>query len=173
MQNRLRQRAGERGATLIELVITAVFFFFMLIGITSASHLYYTHNALVEATRRGTRYALFQCSQYDTACLNRAGLTSTEQVDRIKNVVLTNNSAGGGTPEVPGLTAANIIVEHSQYDVATATGINYGVGQGEVTVRITNFQYTLVLPGISYSFRLPEYRTTLTGECAGYRPPNI
>ena len=171
MQDMLTKRTGERGATLIEFVITAVFLFFMLIGVTSASHLYYTHNALVEATRRGARYALFQCGQYDAACLNRAGLTSDQQVERIKNVVLANDPAGGETP-VRGLTAANVIVEHSQYDVATATGVNYGVGQGEVTIRITNYRYTLVVPGVSYSLPMPEYRTTLTGENAGYRPAN-
>ena len=49
---------NERGGSLIEFTVVAAVFFMMLVGIVAAGNLYYTHNALVEATRRGARYAV-------------------------------------------------------------------------------------------------------------------
>ena len=41
----------------MEFVFIAPFFLMMLVGIVAAGNLYFTHNAMVEATRRGARYA--------------------------------------------------------------------------------------------------------------------
>jgi Flp pilus assembly protein TadG len=172
MQSVRINREGERGSTLIEFTITAAVFFMMLVGIVAGAHLFFTHNALTEATRRGARYALFQCSQNDGPCLQRANLTGAQQVDRIKNVVLYNSTTPGSSSMVSNLTAANIIVEHSTFDAGTGQGTNYGVGQGTVTIRITNYNYRFVIPGIDLTLQMPEYRTTLTGENSGYVPQN-
>ena len=161
---------GERGSTLVEFVIAAGIFLMMLVGIVAAGHLFYTHNALVEATRRGARYALFQCNQWDGPCLNKANLSRDELVTRIKNVTLYNDTVAG-TSSISNLTPDNIVVEHSSFNAATGQN-TYGVGQGTVTVRVTNYDYNFVIPGISTTIRMPEYRTTLTGECAGYVPAN-
>ncbi len=56
---------GEHGGTLLEFTITAATFLMMLVGIVAIGHLYFTHNALVEATRRGARYASMQCNSAD------------------------------------------------------------------------------------------------------------
>src|SRR5438046_5563853 len=62
----------QRGGTLLEFVLIAPFFFMMLVGIVAAGNLFFTHNALVEATRRGARYASTQAA----ACA--AGTISTK-----------------------------------------------------------------------------------------------
>jgi Flp pilus assembly protein TadG len=159
----------ERGNTLLEFVFVASIFFMLVVGIVAFAHLYFTHNLLVEATRRGARYALFQCGQNDTNCLKNRGLTKDQVLAKIKNVVMYDDPAGG-TTLIHNLTAANIVIEHSEYNESTKKGINFGVGQGTVTVRIVNYDYNFVIPGINKIVRMPEYRTTLTGESAGFVP---
>ena len=46
----------------MEFVFIAPFFLMMLVGIVAAGNLYFTHNAMVEATRRGARYASTQAA---------------------------------------------------------------------------------------------------------------
>ena len=164
------RRRGERGGTLIEFIITAAVLLMMLVGVVGAGHLFYTHNALVEATRRGARYALFQCGQWDGACLSRANLSRDELITRIRNVTLYNSTAPGAS-QISNLKPENVVVEHSTFNAATGQN-NYGVGQGTVTARIMNYDYNFVIPGISAKIRMPEYRTALSGECAGYVPAN-
>ena len=147
-----RDRKGERGATLLEFVYVAAIYMTMLVGIVAISHLYFTHNALVEATRRGARYATLVSS-------------STTSNDDIKEMVVygTVTPAAGAQPLVSNLQTTNVVVER----------LNFGLGQGTVTVRIENYNYNFVIPGISRVIPMPEYRTTLTGECVGLIPTNI
>jgi Flp pilus assembly protein TadG len=142
-----RARAGERGGTLIEFAITASVFFMMLVGIAAASHLFFTHNALDDATRRGARYAALQ--------LNNAAADTA-----IKNMVVYGTPTIGADSKslIRGLTVDNVFIDRA----------DFGVGTGTVTVRIDNYTYSLVIPGITKTITMPEYRTTVTGECAGY-----
>ena len=143
-------RGNERGGSLIEFTVVASFFFLMLVAIVAAGNLYYTHNALVEATRRGARYAV----------LNPTGSTTA-----VRNVVLygTDTPSDSATPLVYNLQPGNVTV--------TYTGLN--VAQGTVTVSITGYTYPFVLPTSTTSVAMPPYRTTMTGECAGFIPANL
>lgn len=152
---------GQRGGTLLEFVVIAPFFFMMLVGIVAAGTLFFTHNALVDATRRGARFASMQ------AAANPAGTIRTTQgcdttgpnLTAIKNYAIYGNTAGTGT-NVSGLTPDNICVEYS----------NFGVQTGTVTVSIQNFNFNFVIPGISRVIAMPPYRTTVSGESAGAAP---
>jgi Flp pilus assembly protein TadG len=150
MKQLRRDRKGERGATLLEFTYTAAIYLMMIVGIVALSHLYFTHNALVEATRRGARYATLNSSSSDAA---------------IQNVVVygTPTPAVGAQPLVSNLQTTNVQVGR----------LNFGLGQGTVTVWIINYNYNFIIPGISRVIAMPEYRTTLTGECVGLIPSNI
>lgn len=143
-------RDNERGGSLIEFTVVAAVFFLMLVGIVAAGNLYYTHNALVEATRRGARYAV---------------LNPTGSRDAVRNVVMygTDQPPEGATTLVYNLQPDNITVDYQ--------GLN--VAQGRVTVTIENYTFPFVLPTSTTSITMPPYRTTLTGECAGFIPPDI
>lgn len=143
-------RDNERGGSLIEFTVVATVFFLMLVGIVAAGNLYYTHNALVEATRRGARYAV----------LNPNGSTTA-----VQNVVIygTPTPAAGATPLVYNLQPGNVTV--------TYTGL--GVAAGTATVTITGYTFPFVIPASRTSVTIPPYRTTLTGESAGFIPPDI
>src|SRR2546427_10951001 len=99
---------SERGVSTLEFTLTASFFFMMILVVIVGAHVFWIHNSLVEATRRGARYAAFQCNPNVTSC---TGYSTA--VDRIKNVVLYDSPTAGTEPIVPGLKASNVKVTYS------------------------------------------------------------
>ena len=156
MDMRYRKKS-QRGIATIEFAVCAAFFFFMLVAVVAGGHFFWTHNALVEATRRGVRYAADQCP--DTAAFASCPDRATT-ITRVKNVVLYDSSTAGTSPFVPNLTDTMVTVTYST---------NYGVATGEVSVKIENYQYSIF--GISIT--MPTYQTTLEGESAGFVPANL
>ena len=152
------EKKPESGSTLLEFTIVAVTFFMMLLAITSGGNLYFTHNALVEATRRGARFATTQAANA------QAGLTTTgtdvgPSLTAIQNYTIYGNAAGTGS-NVLGLQPGSV---HVQYT-------SFGVGTGAVSVYITDYHFNVVIPFISRQITMPAYRTTMRGESAGTFP---
>lgn len=143
-------RGHERGGSLLEFTFVALGFFMMLVGIVAIGNLYYTHNALVEATRRGARYAV----------MNPTGSTTA-----VQNVVVygTDSPGVGATSAIYNLQTTNVTVTYSGLNIAAGT----------VTVTIDNYSFPFVLPSTTTSITMPAYRTTLSGESAGLTPPDI
>jgi Flp pilus assembly protein TadG len=155
------RKKAQSGIAVVEFAVTAAFFFMMLVAVVAAGHFFWTHNGLVEATRRGARYAANQCPNVAafSTCANRA-----TTITRVKNVVLYDDpaAAAGSTPFVPNLQAANVTVTYS-------TIPPFGVATGEVSVKIENYQY--IFMGLPLT--MPPYQTTLQGESAGFIPPDL
>jgi Flp pilus assembly protein TadG len=147
-------RNAESGTAIVEFAITATFFLMMITAIISAGHLFFTHNAMVESTRRGARYAATQCKPNLAGCVG-----SDTSLDRVKNMVLYGTPAAGSTPLVNNLTAANVQVDYST---------NFGVAQGTVSVKIINYNYTFAVA--ARVINMPPYQTTVVGESAGFTP---
>jgi Flp pilus assembly protein TadG len=145
---------SERGTAIVEFTITAAFFLMMIMAIISAGHLFFTHNALVESTRRGARYASLLAKPNTESCVN-----NSTTVDPVKNMVLYGTPTAGTTTLVNNLTAANVTVCYSS---------DYGVGQGTVSVKIENYNYTFAVAG--RVINMPSYETTVVGESAGQLP---
>jgi len=145
----------ERGIATLEFAVTAAFFFMMLLAVVAGGNVFWQHNALVEATRRGARYAANQCKPNLVGCTN-----SDTTVTRVRNVVLYNSSTTGTTPFVPNLQTSNVTVTYST---------DFGVGAGSVSVKIENYQIQF----FGFSRVMPPYETTVEGENAGYIPAVI
>ena len=142
------ERNSERGATLLEFAIGATVFLSVMFGVIEFGRCLWVHNALADAARRGARYAVNHPSS-DAA--------------KVKNVVVYGDEAGGTKPLVDNLTTAKVDVQYS----------NFGVGEGTVSVSITNYQFQFSVPIIGTTINMPNYNTTLTGESIGYVPANI
>ena len=147
---RVRARAGERGAALVEFAIGATVFLTALFAVLEGGHLLWMHNALTDAARRGARYAV----------THPQGAAAD-----VQNVVIYGapQPAAGAQPLVPNLTTNNVQVAYN----------GFGVGAGRVTVSIEQYDYNFIVPLIGIRLRMPRYQTTLTGESAGYAPPTI
>ena len=142
------QRSRERGATLLEFAIGATVFLSVMFGVIEFGRCLWVHNALSDAARRGARYAIHHPAS-DAA--------------KVKNVVVYGDEAGGTTARVDNLTTANVDVQYA----------NYGLGEGTVSVSITNYQFQFSVPIIGSTITMPAYNTTLTAENIGYVPANI
>jgi Flp pilus assembly protein TadG len=147
----------QSGIATVEFAITASFFFMMTVAVVAGGHFFWTHNALVEATRRGARYGANQCPDRAAfaACANRA-----TTIDRVKNVVLYDSSTALTSPFVPGLATTNVTVTYSN---------DFGVAIGTVSVKIEGYQYNFM----GLNLTMPPYQTTVAGESAGFIPADL
>src|SRR5262249_31527980 len=142
MKRRGIKKESESGTALIEFTLTAAFFLMVIMAIVSAGHLFFTHNALVESTRRGARYAALQTKPATESCVN-----NSTTVDSVKNMVLYGTTTAGTSPLVNNLQASNITVCYSS---------DYGVGQGTVSVKIESYTYTFAVGGLTIN--MPAYQ---------------
>ncbi len=151
---RYTKNQSERGTAIVEFALTAAFFLMMIMAIISGGHLFFTHNALVESTRRGARYAALLAKPNTQACVN-----NSTTVDPVKNMVLYGTPTAGTTTLVNNLQASNITVCYSS---------DYNVSKGTVSVKIEGYQYTFAVAG--RVINMPAYETTVVGESAGTVP---
>lgn len=145
----------QRGATLIEFAIGATVFFTAVFAVVEMGRLFWVHNALRDAARRGTRYATIRKN-------DSAGQTA------VKNVVVygdPNANPATATPLVPGLTPAHVNLNYQNYN-----GLQLS---SRATVSINNYQFQFAIPMIGGTLTLPKYRTSLPGESAGVVPCDI
>jgi Flp pilus assembly protein TadG len=149
---------SERGVATIEFAVCSAFFFMMIVAVVAGGHFFWTHNAMVEATRRGARYAASQCNPSDTLCTGH-----DTAIERVKNMVLYNTPTAGTESLVGNLQASQIVVRYSQTPDDSET---FGVGAGTVSVKIQNYGYDFVLSPVV--LRMPPYETTVRAESAGY-----
>jgi TadE-like protein len=166
----------QQGATILEFVVVALVFFVMLIAICAGGNLYYTHNALLESTRRGARYGALQAAASPTGTphvtpSDQACDTTSPSLTNIKNYTMYGNTAGTGTKLAPGLTADNICVNYSALPSDPSLNPGFGVGQGAISVSIINYDFHFVVPLMNATIRMPPYKTTVAGESAGACPP--
>lgn len=145
----------ERGAALVELAIVASIFLTALFGVIEFGRLFWTHNALRDAARRGARYAAVR--KNDTA-----GQTAVK-----KMVVYGDPNANTSTaqPVVPGLTMANVVLEYQNY-----AGIQLS---SRASVSITGMKFQFSVPLVGGKLDLPSYRTSSAGESAGFVPCDV
>lgn len=154
MKKRIIKKGSESGTAVVEFAIMASLFFLMIIAIVAGGHLFFTHNALVESTRRGARYAATLTKPDSESCDN-----ASTTVDPVKNMVLYGTPTEGTTTLVSNLQASNITVCYSG---------DYGVGQGTVSVKIEDYTYTFAVGAVDIT--MPAYKTTVVGESAGTVP---
>src|SRR5215207_2760554 len=157
MKRRTPKRTRERGVVTLEFALVASIYLTVLVAIVAGGTVFWAHNTLVDATRRGARYAALQCNPCISCCA-----TAGTSLTRIKNVVVygAENPAAGAPPVVPGLTTANVKVEY--YNDATIATAPFGLSTGSVAVSICqsdqNDYLVSACPGAS-----------TTGNCTAYR----
>jgi Flp pilus assembly protein TadG len=141
-------QSNERGATLVEYSIAVTVFLIAMFAVIEFGRAIWVHNALSDAARRGARYA---------------ALTSANNIDEVKNVVVFGDPSGGSQPTVPNLSTTNVQVNYS----------NFGLNKGTVSVSVTNYQFQFVIPIVGTTITMPSYTTTLTGESVGFIPDEM
>jgi Flp pilus assembly protein TadG len=141
------ERKEERGATLMEFAIAATVFLTVMFGVVEFGRCLWTHNALADAARRAARYAVNH---------------PEADAEDVKSVAVYGDLKGK-TPLINNLTTTNVKVKYT----------NYKLGEGTVSVSITDYQFQFVVPLIGKTLTMPSYNTTLTAENIGYVPKPI
>lgn len=150
-----KSKRNERGASLLELAIVASIFFTSLFAVLEFGRLLWIHNTLRDAARRGARYAVVRKN-------DAAGIAA------VKNMVVygdPNANPATAIPVASGLTTSNV-----QVDYANFNGIQLSA---RASVSIINYQFKFAVPLVGTTINLPAYRTSQTGESAGYIPCDI
>lgn len=153
--NYMLRRKGERGATLMEFAIGATVFLTALFAIVEFGRLFWVHNAMRDAARRGARYAAV-----------RKNDSAGQQA--VKNVVVYGDpfaNPATATPLVPGLTTGHVALSYQNYN-----GIQLS---SKATVSINNYQFQFAVPLAGGALTLPNYRASLPGESAGFIPCDV
>ena len=153
------KKSDERGATLLEFAICATVFLTAMFAVLEFGRALWTHNALADAARRATRYAVNHPASSPPGVVT-TGTNVGPSVTAIRNVAIYGDPLGGPKPLVNDLTATNVNVQYT----------GFGVGEGTAAVTITDYQFQFVVPIVGTTIQMPGYQTTLTGESAGVIP---
>ena len=153
------KNSDQEGATLVEFAIGASVFLLALFALIEFGRVLWTHNALADAARRAARYAVNQPAS-TPAGVKTSGQNVGPSITAIRNVAVYGDPAGGTQPLVNNLTTANLDVQYT----------DFGVGSGTVAVTVTNYQFQFIMPFIGTTITMPNYQSTITGECAGTTP---
>ena len=144
IQKRKPNEKGERGASLLEFAIAATVFLTVLFAIAEFGRALWVHNALTDAARRGARYAV---------------LHQAADIEDVKKVVVYGD-----------LTETTPILENFSTDNVDVSYSGFTLDGGTVTVSVHDYQFKMILPLVVSTIQMPNYTTTLTGECAGLIP---
>lgn len=105
MSRRFRQAARQRGTALVETTVCLpVLLLLMLVG-GELTNAFVQHNTLTKVVRDGARYA----SDNAISGALRVDLTA-EVINETRNLVVYGNTAGNGSPILPGLTVGEVTV---------------------------------------------------------------
>lgn len=147
----------ERGASLVEFAIAAGVFLTVLFGVLECGRLLWTHNALKDGVRQGTRYAT----------LRRKDAAGQLAVQKMVVYGDPNANPMTATPIASGLTTGDVVVTYNDPDP------NNGIQLGDrATVSIPNYQFRFAVPLIGGTLNMPDYTTSLPGEALGFVPCN-
>jgi Flp pilus assembly protein TadG len=93
----------QRGLATVEFAICAPILFLMMFATAELGRLLFQYNTLVKAVRDGARYAATAATNSTrVVTIDNAKLTAT------RNLVVTGNTAGSGTPLLPGLSVNDV-----------------------------------------------------------------
>ena len=152
---------NESGSTTAEFAVVAGVFFMLIFGIIEFGRLFYTHNALTDAARRGARYAvLHEQNAQSLKCIKNVAVYGETHISAYPNC----DPPAGQPSLINGLASANILVIYDG---------GYKTDTGSVTVTIQNYTFDLSIPLFGRTLNMPAYSTTLTAESAGEVPGDI
>lgn len=121
-----RFRRDEQGVQLVEIAIVVPILLMLFAAVGEFGRYFYEYTTLAKAERVGARF--MSAKSIDSV--------STDWVAATKKLVVYGNTAGTGTPVLPGLTINNV-------DVKFAGG-TYNAGNGvptTVTISIINYKH--------------------------------
>ncbi len=145
-------RQAQRGTTTVEFAIVATVLFIVLFGVIEVGRALFVWNTLTEATRRGARVA---------------AVCPISHASVAKVAVFGDPLGGDASPILRNLSTANVQVDYLD-NTGTPTAVYEDVRY--VSVGITNYQHTFLIPFVVQTIAVPPFTTTLPAESLGIIP---
>jgi hypothetical protein len=142
----------QNGTTTVEFALIGFLFFLVLFGILEIGRMMFTINSLAESTRRTARLAVVCPLEHD-------------QIPVVGNFNQPGES--GENNFIFGMNASNLDIDYldeSGNETAILNEVEF------VRVSIVDYEYDLLIPGLSLSLTSPTFTTTLPAESLGIIP---
>lgn len=117
----------QHGQSVLEFAMVLPLMLLIVFGIIEFGRAYYQYNTLTKAIRDGARYM----SKH---------IYSTAYETSTKNLIVYGNTAGTGTPVLPGLTAARIVL------TPTPSGATLASPPDWLTVSVNAYPFSSLVP---------------------------
>jgi len=122
IRRRKNAHKHQSGAVLAEMALVTPILLFMMLATAEVTRIFIDHNTLTKSVRNGVRHlsshALFGTT--GTVFLSAALQSET------RNLVVFGNTAGAGSPVLPGLTTTDVNVIDAGANNVTVT-VSYGI----------------------------------------------
>ena len=136
-----RNRFGNRsGNVMIEFAIGATILVSCFSWCFQYGYTFYRYNALLTAVNAGARYA--SLAPYDSL----TSTPSTSFSNKVKNIVVYGDPAGGTIPQVPGLTTSNVVLTVTFTTSSSTTDV-----PDYVKVSISTFSVPAIFKTITFT----------------------
>lgn len=100
-----KQAVSQRGVATIEFVICTPVLFLLMLATAEFGRAMFQYNTLQKSVRDGARYVVGAARSSQ-----RIVILTNPMITQTRNLVVTGNVGGTGTPLLPGLTANNVNV---------------------------------------------------------------
>lgn len=98
--------ARQKGAVLVEMALVTPILLFVMLATAEVTRTFIDHNTLTKAVRDGVRYCAANAYQGTTGVVFIGAALKTET----QNLVVYGNTAGTGTPVLPGMSIVDVYV---------------------------------------------------------------
>jgi hypothetical protein len=142
---RTASRRAQGGLAAVEFAVVGSAAITVLIGCIEIGRLFFVWNAIAESTRVGARVAA------------------------VSSLAAAQAAAVTYSAHLPGLTTGNVTVNYYTETGAAATGPGDAT-TAFVSVGITGYTHTLLIPGLGTTLTVPSFTTTLPAESLGIDP---
>ena len=102
-------RRTARGIATVEFVICAPVLFLLMLGTAEVGRLMFQYNTLTKTVRDGARYVASRAAVGTTRVVN----ITVPVRDETRNLVVTGNTAGTGSPLLPGFAVGSVTVSNA------------------------------------------------------------
>ncbi|MDX2351027.1 TadE family protein [Stutzerimonas xanthomarina] len=147
-----------RGVYVVEFAIVSLLLFILMFGVLEMGRLFFTVNALNETVRRGARLAAV-CEINEPRILRRAIFNAAEQAGA--SSLIANLETADLTLVYLDATGAVIATPAAAGAATGFSAIRY------VQLRVDNFSFDLLIPGMRGVFTLQPFTSTLPRESLG------
>ena len=106
MTNHSCSHHRQRGIMTVEFIIMAPLLMLLMVAISEFGHAFYQYNTLTKSVRDGARYLAANAVVGNTSTI----VIDSTDIAATGNLVVYGNTAGTGSPKLPGLSTSDITV---------------------------------------------------------------